>query len=272
MKIAVLVKQVPDTDLVKLDPETGTMIREDSGNIINPLDLHAIEASLRIKESMEATIIAFSMGPPAAEEALKEAIAIGIDNAYLICDRRFAGADTLATAIVLSKALKKFGPFDLILAGEKAVDGETGQVGPEIGALLGVPVFSYISKIIEITDHHIVVEREVEDGKEIWKSDLPSLLTLTKEVNEPRLPTLNMKKKARRLEIETLGCDFLELSDTNVGLKGSPTRVVKVSTPKIARDAVIYEGKELEKGIRKVIELLRPYLEENHEEAHMGNS
>jgi len=250
MKIAVLVKQVPDTDLVKLDPETGTMIREDSGNIINPLDLHAIEASLRIKESMEATIIAFSMGPPAAEEALKEAIAMGIDNAYLICDRRFAGADTLATAIVLSKALKKFGPFDLILAGEKAVDGETGQVGPD----------------------HIVVEREVEDGKEIWKSDLPSLLTLTKEVNEPRLPTLNMKKKARRLEIETLGCDFLELSDTNVGLKGSPTRVVKVSTPKIARDAVIYEGKELEKGIRKVIELLRPYLEENHEEAHMGNS
>ncbi|OAA32522.1 electron transfer flavoprotein subunit beta [Kosmotoga arenicorallina S304] len=267
MRIAVLVKQVPDTDLVKLDPETGTMIRENTGNIINPLDLHAIEAALRIKEFMssETDIVAFSMGPPVAEVALREAIAMGVNDAYLISDRRFAGADTLATATVLSKALEEFGPFDLVLAGEKAVDGETGQVGPEVGAILDLPVLSYVAKIVEFTEKSIIIEREVEDGKEIWESRLPCLLTLTKEVNEPRLPTLNMKKKARRVKIKTLNCDSLKIDETTVGLKGSPTRVAKITTPKIARNAVIYEGKELEEGIWKVIELLKPYLEENHE-------
>ncbi|AKI97393.1 electron transfer flavoprotein subunit beta/FixA family protein [Kosmotoga pacifica] len=272
MKIAVLIKQVPDTDLVKLDPETGTMIREDSGNVINPLDLHAIEAALRIKESLGAQITVFSMGPPAAEEALKEAIAMGVDAAFLLSDRRFAGADTLATAITLSKAVKKLGPFELILTGEKAVDGETGQVGPEVGTLLGMPVFSYVSKIQEVFEYGITVEREVEDGREIWEASFPCLLTLTKEVNEPRLPTLSMKKKARRMKIDTLNCDSLGLDPSVVGLKGSPTRVVRISSPKISRNVVIYEGKKLEEGISKIAELLRPYLEEEHEKTYMGNS
>lgn len=261
MNVIVLLKQVPDTDEVKLDPVTGTMIREGLGSVINPLDLHALETALRIKESNGALVTVISMGPLMAGDALREAIAMGADRAVLVSDRKFAGADTYATAKTLMKAVEKAGPFDLILAGEKATDGETGQVGPEIGAMFEIPVMSYVSDICDITENEIIIEREVEEGREKWSVPFPTLLTVTKDVNEPRLPTLAGKKKARRFQVESFNCDFLGLELDDTGLKGSPTRVSKISTPKISRNVEMYEGQELAKGIEKVIEALKPFVE-----------
>ncbi|MDD3682149.1 MAG: electron transfer flavoprotein subunit beta/FixA family protein [Mesotoga sp.] len=265
MKILVLLKQVPDSDEVKLNPETGTMIREGVGTVINPLDLHALETALRIKETGDHSVAVVSMGPPAAEEAVREAIAMGADRAVLLTDRKFAGADTWATAMALARFAEKEGPFDLILAGEKATDGETGQVGPETGSMLGIPVATYVSRIVELDKSSITIEREVEDGKEVWKLPLPSLVSVTKDVNEPRLPTLNGKKLARNASIESIGNAFLELDPSEIGLKGSPTRVVRIGTPKLSRKVEMYEGSSIRDGIDEIKKRLSPYLEVNHE-------
>lgn len=265
MKILVLLKQVPDTDEVKLNPETGTMIREGVGTVINPLDLHALEAALRLKEAGDHSITVVSMGPPVAEEAVREAIAMGADRAVLLTDRRFAGADTWATAMALARFAEREGPFDLILAGEKATDGETGQVGPETGAMLGIPVATYVSSIVDLEDNGITVEREVEDGKEIWNLPLPSLISVTKDVNEPRLPTLSGKKLAKDAPIERIGNDSLAMDPSETGLTGSPTRVVRIGTPKLSRKVEMYEGSDLKHGIDEIKKRLLPYLEVNHE-------
>ncbi len=265
MRILVLLKQVPDTDEVKLDPENGTMIREGVGTVINPLDLHALESAIRIKESGEHELTVVSMGPPAAEEALREAIAMGADRAVLLTDRKFAGADTWATAKTLSAMIELEGPYDLILAGEKATDGETGQVGPEAAAMMDIPAITYVSRIIEVGEDGMVAEREVEDGRETWKVPYPVLLSVTKNVNEPRLPTLKGKKKARNANIEKMGSEALGLEPSTIGLTGSPTRVVKINTPKLSRQAKLYEGSELLEGIDRLKALLKPYLEVNHE-------
>lgn len=261
MNVVVLLKQVPDTDEVKLDPIKGTMIREGLGSVINPLDLHALEAALRLKESMGSKVTVISMGPQAAGDALREAVAMGADSAILVSDRKFAGADTYATAKTLMKAVEKVENYDLIIAGEKATDGETGQVGPEIGAMFGIPVMSYVSDICDVTEDGIVVEREVEEGRETWSVPFPCLLTVTKDVNEPRLPTLSGKKKARRFQVESFDCDTLGMNTDETGLKGSPTRVSKINTPKISRTVDLYEGQELTKGIDRVVEALRPFVE-----------
>ncbi|MBN2253422.1 MAG: electron transfer flavoprotein subunit beta/FixA family protein [Kosmotogaceae bacterium] len=265
MKILVLLKQVPDSDEVKLNPETGTMIREGVGTVINPLDLHALETALRIKETGDHSVAVVSMGPPVAEEAVREAIAMGADRAVLLTDRKFAGADTWATAMALARFAEKEGPFDLILAGEKATDGETGQVGPETGAMLGIPVVTYVSRIVELDESDIMIEREVEDGKEVWKIPLPSLVSVTKDVNEPRLPTLNGKKLARKASVERIGNDFLAIDPSEIGLNGSPTRVVRIGTPKLSRKVEMYEGNSIKDGIDKIKKRLAPYLEVNHE-------
>lgn len=265
MKILVLLKQVPDTDEVKLDPVNGTMLREGVGTVINPLDLHALESAIRLKESGDHTLATVSMGPPMAEDALQEAVAMGADRAVLLSDRKFAGADTWATAVALVAMIKKEGPFDLILAGEKATDGETGQVGPEVGAMLDIPVLTYVSKILQTNQNSIIIEREVEEGTEVWEAPYPVLLSVTKNVNEPRLPTLSGKKRARSAKIERLDGESLGLDPAKIGLKGSPTRVVKISTPKLSRRVELYEGSRLKFGIEKVKAVLKPYLEVDHE-------
>ncbi len=257
MNIAVLVKQVPDTDEVRLDPETGTMIREGLGTVINPLDLHAIELALQIKRTLIASVTALTMGPPAADEAMREAVALGVDRAVLLTDRRFSGADTWATSNTLSEALKILGPFDLIVAGEKATDGETGQVGPETAAMLGIPAFTYITSIISTTESGMIIERSSELGREKWSISYPVLLTVTKNVNDPQLPTLSGKKRAHRFGVERLGADDLDLSDDQIGLKGSPTRVVRIHTPKVLRKTTIYESEDLNEGVHRVVELLK---------------
>ncbi len=256
MKIAVLVKQVPDSDEIKMDPEKGTMIREGAGNIINPLDLNALEAAIELRREYGGEVVTFSMGPPQADAALRETLALGADKAFLISDKFFAGADSWATALVLAKSLEKAGPFDLILAGEKATDGETGQVGPEVAAMLNIPLSTYVSSFL-LADGFLTVRRTVEEGYETQRIKMPCLLTVLNDMNEPSMPTLSGKKSARRAEIKKLGMEDLLLNKDEVGLNGSPTRVVKIDHPKISRHGEFYGGRDLDKGIDRVIEILK---------------
>lgn len=256
MKIAVLVKQVPDSDEIKMDPEKGTMIREGAGNIVNPLDLNALEAALVMRREYGGSVTVLSMGPPQADIALREALSLGADSAYLISDKLFAGADSWATSLVLSKALEKLGMFDVILAGEKATDGETGQVGPEVAAMLNIPFATYVSSM-DASEEGVTVKRTVEEGYEIQRLKFPCLLTVLNDINEPGMPTLSGKKSARRAEIKKFGEEDLGTSKEEIGLTGSPTRVVKIDRPKISRQTELYCGRELDRGIDRVVEILR---------------
>ncbi len=258
MKIALLVKQVPATDKVKINRETGTMIRENLESELNPLDMYAVEEAVRIKERYQDTeVIAFSMGPPFAKEALKDAISMGADKGYLISDRRFGGADTWATAYTLAWTLRKFGNFDIIFTGERATDGETGQVGPSVAAQLGIPILSYVSKIIEIERDTITVERSIEGGKEIVSSTLPVVISVVKEINEPRIPNLSGKIKAKKANIPILTAEDLKVDFDKIGLMGSPTRVVNVYYPKMTRTGKIIKVQDPKKCIEELVSFLR---------------
>ncbi len=260
MNVIVLIKQVPDTDNVKIDEKTGTMIREGLDVVMNLFDLHALEVGLSIVERLGGKLTAISMGPPRTVDVLKEAIAMGASDAILLSDRRFAGSDTLATSLVLSRAIERFlEDFDLIIAGEKATDGETGQVGPQVGALLKIPVLTYVSKILDVSEDHIEVERTIEDGVERWKVRLPALLTVSRSASSPRLPTLSGLKKARSKKIDIIGMEKLGMEEDEVGLRGSPTRVVKVYNVKVTRKGEIYEGERVKEGIERVVEILRRF-------------
>ncbi|HWP67847.1 MAG TPA: electron transfer flavoprotein subunit beta/FixA family protein, partial [Rectinemataceae bacterium] len=215
MDILVAIKQVPDTDKVRMDPVTGTMVREGVDTIVNPLDLYAIELAIRLKEKHGGTLTAFTMGPPAAEKALKEAIAMGCDSGVLITDRAFSGSDTWATSYTLSRAVAKMGHYDLILAGERATDGDTGQVGPCLAAWLDLPVLTYVGSIEasgenSIVAPRIVARRLVEEGYQRVEVKLPCLLTVVKEVANPRLPTLRGKKFARQTKLAVYGAADLD--------------------------------------------------------------
>lgn len=260
MKIIVPIKQVPETSNVKMDPETGTMIREGVEPIVNPLDLYAIEAAIRLKEHTGGEIIALTMGPTSARKALAEAIAMGCDDGILLSDKKFAGADTWSTSYVLSQAIKKIGRYDLILCGERATDGDTGQVGPGIAAWLDIPFMTYISKILKVTENEVRCERMVENGYEILAAELPCLLTVVKEVNFPRLPTLRGKLRSRTVELQTWGPEDIDAHPDFLGLKGSPTRVVKITKPQVARRGKIVapkDEKELVAAVDGLIEFLK---------------
>jgi electron transfer flavoprotein beta subunit len=250
MKIIVLVKQVPETDALAIDPETGTVVRSENTSIVNPLDLYAIEAALRIKETRPDTAIwALSMGPPAAEIALREALAMGCDEAYLVTGREFAGADTWATARTLSAAVAAIGSADLVFCGEKATDGDTGQVGPEMAAFLDLPVVSY-SGPLELVDAErgpsLRAERIVEEGTQIVECDLPALLTFCKAVGEPRLPLLAGKRRAHEARVRRLSLAELGLPQDKIGSAGSPTRVVKIASPKLSRETEVLDARSEE--------------------------
>lgn len=260
MRIVVPVKQVPETSNVKMDPATGTMVREGVEPIVNPLDLYAIEAAIQLRERYKGKIIAISMGPSKARLALKEAIAMGCDDGLLLSDKAFAGADTWATSYVLARAISNLGNVDVILCGERATDGDTGQVGPGIAAWLNIPFSTYISKINSVNQGTLIVERMVETGYEILEIQRPCLLTVVKEINYPRLPTLDGKLRARAKELETLGPQDIQAVPRYLGLKGSPTRVVKISKPKVARHGQIIaprNERELEKAIDGVLEFMQ---------------
>jgi len=258
MRIAVLIKQVPATDKVRMDEKTGTMVRSEMEAELNPLDMYAVEEAVRIKERMkDAHVTAITMGPPAASDAIKDAISIGCDDGYLLTDRHFAGADTWATAYTLSMAIKKLGGFDLIFCGERATDGETGQVGPSVGAQMGIPVLTYVSEISELTDDHIRVKRAIEGGHETVEVDLPALVSVVKEINEPRLPNLSGKLKAKSAIVSNLDAAGMEADQSKIGLGGSPTRVVKVFYPKITRNGKIVRSKDPHTAAKALIEFLK---------------
>jgi electron transfer flavoprotein beta subunit len=232
LKIIVCIKQVPDTTNVRINLETNTLIREGVASIINPFDVYALEEGIRLKEKHGGTVTVLSMGPPQVDEALREAISLGVDEACLLSDRAFAGADTLATAYTLSLGIRKLGGADIILMGRQAIDGDTGQVGPGVAENLGIPHITDIRKIESIgPDGAIVVHRLLEDGYARLKTRLPALFTVVKEINEPRLPSLKGKLRAKKEPIRVWGLKDLEPIADRVGLTGSPTQVIKIFTP-----------------------------------------
>ncbi len=260
MNIIIPIKQVPETSNVKMDKETGTMIRDGVVSVINPLDLYAIEAGIQLKEQHGGKVTVLTMGPATAAKALKEAIAMGCDEGILVSDRKFAGADTWATSYTLSEAIKHIGDFDLVIAGERATDGDTGQVGPGIAAWLDIPLATYVSKIDHVLENEIQVERLVEDGYQILQMPMPALLTVIKEISNPRLPTLRGKKKARISEIPVMSAEALNLDDACIGLKGSPTNVVKIGYPKVTRGGKILKASG-DEAVNDAIEELITFLE-----------
>jgi len=242
MNIVVCIKQVPDTTKIKINPETNTLMREGVESIINPFDMYAIEEAIRLREAHGGTVTVLTMGPPQADSALREAISMGVDEACLVSDRAFAGSDTWATAYTLAAAVKKMGQVDLILCGKQAIDGDTAQVGPSLADHLGIPFVAFVRKVRTVGSDEMVVERTFEEGYEVVSMPLPGLITVVKEINEPRLPSLKGKMRAKKAEITTFTRDDLEVQDLYLGLDGSPTRVVKIFSPDLSRDGVKWDG------------------------------
>ena len=242
MRIVVPIKQVPETKNVRMDEKTGTVIREGVESIVNPLDLYSIELAIELREKYGGEVIAISMGPAKAVEALREAVAMGVDSAVLVSDGVFGASDTWATSFVLAAGIGKIGDWDLVICGERATDGDTGQVGPGIAAFLDVGVVTYVSRFDSVEGRRCRVERMVEDGYEVLSGALPLVLTVVKEVSDPRLPTLRGKQRARRMEIPVWDNAVLGVDAAKVGLKGSPTRVVKIAKPKVSRQCELCFG------------------------------
>ena len=262
MKILVPIKQVPESSNVKMDPATGTVIRTGVETVVNPLDLYAIETALRLREEYGGEVTALSMGPPSAMRVLKEAAAMGCDAGVLLSDRKFSGADTWATSYTLAQAVKKSGVFDIIITGERATDGDTAQVGPALAAWLDIPALTYVSKIVKIAEGEklIHLERLVEEGYEMAVSPMPCLLTVVKEIASPRLPALRGKIRSLEMEIPIISADGLDVNPEFIGLKGSPTRVVKIDTPSISRGGKmikVTDGDSLTLAVDEIMSLLR---------------
>ncbi len=257
-RIAVLIKQVPASDNVKMDEKTGTMIRSATDAELNPLDMYAVEEAIRLKEKLEnAHISVISMGPPQAIEAIKEAISMGCDDGYLVSDRKFAGADTLSTAYTLSAAIRKLEGFDLIFCGERATDGETGQVGPSVATQLDMPVLTYVGKIDEFKNGVIRVHRSVEGGKEVVEASIPALISVIKEINEPRIPNLSGKIKSKKTLVPILDLSKIDAPSDKIGLSGSPTRVVKIFYPKLSRTGKVIKAKNAETAANELEKFMK---------------
>src|SRR5690554_2985488 len=243
-----------------MDKETGTMVRDGVESIINPLDLYAIETGISLKEKHGGYVTVITMGPPSAEKALREAIAMGCDDGILLSGKEFAGSDTWSTSYALSEAIKSRGEFDLVLAGERATDGDTGQVGPGIASFLDLPLATYTSRIKEVGEKEITIERLIEEGYEVLKLPLPALLTVVKEISYPRLPTLRGKQRARKSELIAWDAETVGMEPEKLGLKGSPTRVVKIDRPRVSRDGEfikITDEESQQKAVKRLIEFLR---------------
>jgi electron transfer flavoprotein beta subunit len=256
MNIIVLVKQVPDTSEVKISRDTNTLIRDGVPSIINPYDMYAIEEALRLREQHGGKVTAVTMGPPQAADALKEAVALGVDDVVLLSDRAFAGADTWATSYVLSQGIKKIGVYDLIIAGKQAIDGDTAQVGPETADMIGIPFVAYIRKIERINNSTMTAERMMDEGYDVVETSLPALITVVKEINQPRLPSLKGKMKARGLKVTSWTAADINADQNLCGLKGSPTKVVKIFPPAPRGQREILSG-TLEEQAATVVKKLK---------------
>jgi len=242
MNIVVCLKQVPGTTEVKINPETNTLIRQGIKSIINPFDSYALEEGVRLREKYGGKVIALSMGPPQAVEMLKDAISLGADEAVLLSDRAFAGADTWATAYTLAGAVKKLGQIDLVICGRQSTDGDTAQVGPEMAEMLGAAFVAYVGAVEEVAANRLRVRRMIDEGHEVVQSVLPAVITVTKEINLPRLPSLRGLMKAKSAKIPTWTLADLALDPDKVGLNGSFTRVVRIFTPQHVKKAEMIQG------------------------------
>ncbi len=262
MNILVCVKQVPDTNEIKIDPVTNTLVREGVPSIVNPFDGYALEAAARIKDNAPDTrIVVLSMGPKQAEAALRDCLAIAADKAYLASDRAFGGSDTLATSYILSRAIAKVEElegvkFDAIFCGKQAIDGDTAQVGPELAEQLHYPQVTYGLEASLASDG-LHVLREAEDGNEVIGVQLPCLVTFTKPSFDPRFPTIKRKMAARKAQITSItAADLKNLDVTRAGLKGSPTNVKRTFVPPRKQAGVIVKEQTVEASAHRLYELL----------------
>jgi electron transfer flavoprotein beta subunit len=242
MHIVVCIKQVPDTAEVRIDPDRGTLVREGVESILNPLDAHAVEAAVALRERLGGLVSALSMGPPQAEAALREAVARGCDRGILLTDRAFSGADTWATSYTLARAVEKLADVDVVFCGKQAVDGDTAQVGPGIAAHLERPQAAYVRRILEAGAAALTVEALTDYGAETLRIPLPAVLTVLKDLNVPRLPSLESQMRARRCAIERWTAGDIGGDAAEFGLVGSPTRVVRVFAPPARGKCVMWEG------------------------------
>ena len=259
MNIIVCIKQVPNTTDVKIDPVKNTLIREGVESIINPFDTYAIEEAVRLKERFGGKVTVITMGPPQADSALREAISLGCDEGILVSDRKFAGSDTWATSSTLSCAIKKIGAFDIILCGKQASDGDTAQVGPGISTHLDIPQVTYVKKIEEIKDNRARVERMMEEGYDVVETPIPCLFTVVKEINTPRLPSLRGMMRAKSAKIIQWTAADINANPKNIGLDGSPTRVVKIFTPAPRKGGQMLKGGAAELA-QKVGDILKDII------------
>ncbi len=256
MNIIVCIKQVPETTEVRINPETNTLIREGVKSIINPFDMYAIEEGVQLKERFGGKVTVLTMGPPQAEAVLREAISMGADEGILVCDRAFAGSDTWATSYTLAGAIKKINAFDLIICGKQASDGDTAQVGPGISTHLNIPQVTYVKKVEDAKEDVMRLERMLEEGYEVVETPLPALLTVVKEINEPRLPSLRGMMRAKSAKIIIWSQKDLNLDPQQIGLCGSPTQVVKIFTPPQRQGGQMLKG-EIPDIAGQLVKLLR---------------
>ena len=257
MNIVVCVKQVPDTNEVKIDEKKGTLIREGVPSIINPEDRIALEEAIRIKEEVGGNVTVISMGPPQAKESLLEAYAMGADDAVLLSDRAFAGSDTWATAYTLSQAIKELGEYDIIFCGRQAIDGDTAQVGPQVAENLKIPQLTYVSEI-NLEDNKITAKRQLEDGYSMVETKLPVLLTVIDGLNEPRYPSIKRIVDAYSGEetVKVWGVEDFAVDRDKLGLDASPTQVHDTFVPTKETKGEMLEGSAEEK-VEKLIEKLK---------------
>ena len=259
MKIVVCIKQVPDSANLRINPETRTLVREGAAAVINPFDRYAIEAALQIRDRLGGTVTALSMGPRQAESALRESLELGVNDAVLLCDRAFAGSDTYATSYALAQAIRTIGGVDIAVFGRQASDGDTAQVGPGVATHLDLPQITYAGRLVEITPESITAERLLEDGRETVRAQLPCVLTVMREIGEPRLPSLRGKMAAKRAAIPVWTAADIHADPGRCGLKASPTKVVKAFTPEPRAGGEILDG-DPEAAVAALVEKLRPVV------------
>ena len=256
MNVAVCVKQVYGKVKIEIDPNSGKLLEGGSDPVINPLDLYALEEAIRLKEKQQGKVVAISMGSSDAQNVLREAIAIGADEATLASDPDFADSDTWATSLVLSRAIQKAGPFDLVICGRQSIDGGTGHVGPQMAQFLGLPFVGSVSKIEETASDRMKVVRMVEDGHQVIETVLPAVISVVKEINVPRLPSLRGTMAAKKAVIPILNAQSLGLDPKEVGLSGSPTRIARAFVPQRGGQSEMFQGTPQEQ-VEQLIARLR---------------
>lgn len=261
MRIAVCIKQVPAITDVTIDPETKRLKREGVQSVMNPFDLYALEQGILLREQFGGEVIALSMGPKQAEPTVREALAVGADAGVLLNDRAFAGSDTWATSYVLARAVQHLGYVDLVICGKQAVDGDTAQVGPGIAAHLHWPQATYVSDLVRATATTLTVRRMYEDGYDIAELTLPAVITVLKDINQPRVPNLRGVRASRQADVQILTAADLGVDGARIGIKGSPTRVVKAAPPPPrGGETVLLDGNPEANARRLVHELRRQNL------------